>query len=519
MSYLHYPPMISRSGAFLFCLFILLTKQGLAQHGPVLPLDDPALWHTNALLASGYLGSIEASSFPVAESNYLHALQQITSGDFVVNSIVNGSISRLASQNGASKTNYGIRIRPGVSVSTQEGADFLNPEPDYVSVVYSMVSYESWFTAGGFTAAWGWRHDRYYDRDPDGLDSAHRWAIRPENAYVSYQGAYGNIRLGRVRQHWGGFEQPGLVLSDNPRPMDHISYQIGTPKLHISSSLSELDSITGDGRFTGTAGDDSVSVGSERRYLASHRLTIAKPGSWSVGLMHSILYSGANSGFSLKFANPFQVAILSVDERPKNDENNGLIGAFVQINRPNTLYQAQLALDDIDILNGREPASIAATAHVYRANLFSRTDLSLGSTIVTARTYNADQPEGKYIYLNRGIATQFSDFVSGFVELPIFLTQSAVITPRFDLLIQGEGDIRKPFPRHEDVPTIFEGVVERTLRFSVEGKIRLSNLFDVYGSMGLSTVSNQDHEDGKSGNFLSGMLSISYRKMWSGNLN
>ena len=121
--------------------------------------------------------------------------------------------------------------------------------------------------------------------------------------------------------------------------------------------------------------------------------------------------------------------------------------------------------------------------------------------------------------MNRGIATQFSDFVSGFVELPIFLTQSAVITPRFDLLIQGEGDIRKPFPRHEDVPTIFEGVVERTLRFSVEGKIRLSNLFDVYGSMGLSTVSNQDHEDGKSGNFLSGMLSISYRKMWSGNLN
>ena len=84
--------MIRRSGAFLFCLFILLTKQGLAQHGPVLPLDDPALWHTNALLARGYLGSIEASSFPVAESNYLHALQQITSGDFVVNSIVNGSI-------------------------------------------------------------------------------------------------------------------------------------------------------------------------------------------------------------------------------------------------------------------------------------------------------------------------------------------------------------------------------------------------------------------------------------------
>ena len=483
------------------------------ERGPILPMDDPALWYYNALLARGYLSSLDAGPFPISESAFRLGLQDASTE---LGGVLPRLQRRLFSDSSLTSRHFGIRLRPGVSVANQEASNFLRSESNPSNVIYSLLGFESWFTAGNFTAAWGWRHDRYYDRDPEGLDTAHRWAIRPENAYISYSGKYANIMVGRVRRHWGGYSQPGFLLSDNPRPMDHLAFRVGTNRLNLSTNLSELDSITGDGRFTGTAGDDSVSSGSERRYLAVHKLTIAKPGSWSIGLMHSILYSGANSGVSLKFINPLQLAILSVDEKPKNEENNGLLGAFFQINRPSLLIQGQVAIDDFDLLNGKEPASLAATLFVYRANMFSHLDVSAGATVVTARTFNADQPEGKYLYLQRGIGTQYSDFVSAFASATVFIGSGTTIMPRLDVLFQGEGDFHQPFPAHDGPPALFSGVVERTIRPSVSFQVVLSQLIDMEATGGVNLTNNTNHINGASGAHFSGGVSISYRFIWDG---
>jgi len=505
---------------FLFISFAVILCAGAAraQNGPIVSLEDPALWYFNPLLARGHLSDLSQASFPIREKDFLRSLENVSRAAGPMENDWVRRIRQRLHQFPESRTSIGLRMRPGILVSTQERLDMLRPQKDPQEVIYSQISFESWLRAGNWTAAWGWRHDRYYDRDPDGIDSAHRWFVRPENAYLSYDGEFASVLFGRTRQHWGGYDQPGLVLSDNPRPMDYISFRIGTPRLNLRTSVSELDSITGDGRFTGLAGDDSVSTGSERRYLAVHRFSLTSPGKWSVGLMHSILYSGANSGFSLTFANPFQLAVLSVDDKPKNEENNGMLGAFFQIQRSQTLLQGQVALDDFDLLNGKEPASISANLHMYRASVSSGLDLSAGATFVTARTYNADQPEGKYIYLNRGIATQYSDFISAYAALHWLSTDGWIVSPRLDILFQGEQDMRNPFPLHDDADLILDGVTEQIIRPSVQVSGMLSNGFDVRLNAGMNLMKNENHIEDVDGSRFVGSASIAYRINWSRDL-
>lgn len=496
-------------------ILFLCSGEARAQNGPILPADDPVLWFSNSLLARGYLADLDPGILPYLERNYQLAIESSLAEAPLPEKEWFRRIADRLHTFPKGKTATGIRIRAGSTIATQERSDLLHTEISQSSVVYSLVSFESWFSAGNWTGAWGWRHDRYYDRDPDGLDTAHRLAIRPENAYVSYEGTYASFLFGRVRQHWGGYGQPGLILSDNPRPMDHLSFRLGTPRLNLRSSISELDSITGDGRFTGIAGDDSVATGSERRYLAAHRLTFSKPGSWSVGLMHSILYSGSNSGLSLKFLNPFQLALLSVDEKPKNEENNGLLGLFFQIQATAILIQGQIALDDFDILNGKEPASIAASFTVYRAGLTPDFDVSVSGTLVTARTYNSLQNEGKYLYLGRGIGTQYSDFVTIRIAAHWMKLPGWRISPGVDILLQGEQDIRNSFPANDAADLILDGTVERTFRPYIRALGLVGRSLDLRFDAGFNFSSNQHHVKGQSSTDFVGSASLSYRFNWT----
>ncbi len=506
---------MTRSLVATIAILFLCSGAARAQNGPILPADDPVLWFSSSLLARGYLANLDPGALPYLEQDYRLSIDSSLAGAPLPEKEWFRRITDRLHTFPKGKTATGIRIRGGSTIATQERSDLLRTEISPSSVVYSLVSFESWFTAGNWTGAWGWRHDRYYDRDPDGLDTAHRWAIRPENAYVSYGGKYASFLLGRVGQHWGGYDQPGLVLSDNPRPMDHLSFRLGTPRLNLRSSISELDSITGDGRFTGVAGDDSVDTGSERRYLAAHRLTFSEPGRWSVGLMHSILYSGSNSGLSLKFLNPFQLALLSVDEKPKNEENNGLLGLFFQFQAPATLIQGQIALDDFDILNGKEPASVAASLTVYRAGLTPDFDLSLSGTLVTSRTYNSPQNEGKYLYLGRGIGTQFSDFITLQIAAHWLKLPGWRISPGIDILFQGEQDVHNAFPSHDSADLILDGTVERTLRPSIRALGLVSQSLDVRFDVGLNFTTNHHHMKGRSSTEFVGSASLSYRFNWT----
>ncbi|NNF05102.1 MAG: hypothetical protein HKN17_11625, partial [Rhodothermales bacterium] len=387
---------------------------GWAQSSLLLPADDPAYAHLAALSMRG----------AHSEGAALDVLPWSNGGiGAFAASAPDGTLSRLADDllraagprrpddatEGSSVV--GFRLRTGLRAASQKRLDLIRLQPERDVGLYPFVHLEPFLEAGNWSAVLGARHDVYYDQDPDAFDTALRLMVRMENAYVRYDGPLFGAMVGRTHRHWGLYDRPGLILSSNPRPMDQIAFRIGPDRVHVRTVLSELDSITADGRFTGTAGADSVAVGSERRFLAAHHLSFRVSPALSFRLSHATLYSGAGSGISLKYLNPMNVAIFETDNLPKNDENNGFVAASMLYAGHGLLVHLEGALDDFDLASREEPSSLSATGFVSFADLLPDTDVSAGITVVTSRAYNAPQPEGTYLYLGRGIGTEWSDYV------------------------------------------------------------------------------------------------------------
>ena len=483
--------------------------QAEARQAPFVPVDDPLQPFIGGLLLEGLGPGQNPTTWPISQK-LLHEWMQREGADSEWAEVVLERVRRRLPEDLREDGRLFTELRGGLRLASQDRRDLLRRQ-DMDDVSWQpMALSRTWMTLGSWTASMGVRVDRYYEVDPDGLDTAHRWLSRAEDAFISRDGKFVDVFLGRMGRHWGAPMQPALMLSANPRPMDHMAWRIGTDRLNVASVLAELDSFTGDGRMTGTAGADSVQSGSTRRMLATHRLTFAASDTWTLGLTHATLYSGPGSGFSLKFANPFNVALWEIDNRPKNDENNGLVGAFFSYRGERTMANGEVLLDDIDILNGKEPASLAAHAGVSRRSILPRTNFSLSATVVTARAYNSGQAEGRYLYLGRGIGTQTSDYAHARGHLDWLHFPGWIIRSGLEFLRAGEADFRGS-PPPIDAETLFTGTPETTIRPFVQVFGLLTNGIDLALEAGWNHTSNADHVEGASTSFVTAAISLSYR--------
>lgn len=357
-------------------------------------------------------------------------------------------------------------------------------------------------------AEMGLRFDTWYDRDPDGLDAVKRIMTRSDHSYLGFAGGLATVYLGRFRNHWGQHGTAAPVVSENPRSYDQLHLRLGGERLALYSLLGELDSITGDGRFTGEAGDDSVRSGSERRYLAAHRLDWRPTRNLGLTLLEATLYSGPNSGPSLRYLNPLHPVVIELDNRPKNDENNGLVAAMLWAQTGAFTLYGQLMVDDFDFLNGTEPTSFAFSGSLYRAG--RRADLGLTVEAVAARTYNALQPEGRYHYLLRGLGTQFNDYVALGLHADLYAVPGLILTPRLDWLLQGAGTWQQPFPP-SDVGAILTGTVARTVRASVQGLYQPDPRWWIRFDAGPSLLYDTNHVAGQRQTRWIGQLEVGAR--------
>jgi len=491
------------------CLLAVFSTAAEARQAPFVAVDDPIMPFIEAALLEGLAPEINPVAWPLGQQSLISWLDNSDSESSWLAGTTGRIRSRLPAK-GQLDSHVHTDLRTGLRLATQDRRELLRFQDMDEFSWQPMVLSRTWFHAGQWTASLGLRFDRYYEVDPDGMDAAHRWLSRAEDAYIARDGQWVDFFFGRMGRHWGPAEGAGLQLSQNPRPMDHMSVKLGGERLFIESVLAELDSFTGDGRATGTAGADSVRSGSIRRMLAAHRLSFGVSEQWTVGLSHSTLYSGPNAGFSLKFANPFNVALYEIDNRPKNDENNGFVGAFFAFRNARTMASGELLLDDVDVLNGSEPASIAATVRLRRKDLLSGLSGGLSATIVTARTYNSEQSSGQLSYLGRGIGTQFSDFVhlrafADWMRVPAWIIRIGV-----DVLQQGEADFRSALP-DLDAATLITGTAESTVRpfLRVMGLSKAG--VDVNGEVGWNTISDYGHRTGVNRSDLTASVSIAYR--------
>lgn len=497
--------------SYLFAILIAgMAFPVQARQAPFVPVDDPMQPFIQALLLEGVAVGENPVSWPLSHATLQGWLHQNdpTESEWA-DAVSQRMLDRLSGYlNESGRVHTDLRL--GGRLATQDRRDLVRyQDMDGVSWQPMLLS-RTWLQEGAWTVSLGFRVDRYYEVDPDGMDTAHRWLSRAEDAYIARDGRFVDVFMGRMGRHWGAIDQPSFLISNNPRPMDHLAWRIGNERLFVSSVLAELDSFTGDGRMTGTAGADSVRSGSTRRMLASHRLTFVANSRWTIGLSHATLYSGTGSGLSLKFANPFNVALWEVDNRPKNDENNGLVGAFFSFRSSRTMANGELLFDDVDILNGNEPASMAAHISVARQAVLPKTNLGIAATLVTARAFNSEQAEGRYLYLGRGIGTQNADFAQvrghlDFLHLPGWLIRTGL-----DFLHAGEGDFRGPLPDlNED--TIFVGTPETTIRPFVQVMGLLPRGVDVALEAGWNNTSGAGHIENASESRLTAAFTFSYR--------
>jgi hypothetical protein len=484
------PPIVFRAFASLFLFLLLLSPRvTLGQASLFIAADDPLYEDIHSAMLRGHLSDLNPTARPYTYAEVLSALPEDYADSPLLSRIESG-VRRFAAGSGA-----GISGRAGVRITSNGRMDPVRLRDGGLPIHPFIETGIHWMD-GPLIARAGARMDQYWDRDPDGLDSVLRSYGRNDQSYAGVMGKRGSAVIGRIGSRWGN--SSALLVSDNPRSYDAIHIRLGSSKLSFRSMIGELDSITGDGRFTGTAGDDSVASGSERRWMAAHRLDWRPSPHFQISLQEAVLYSGTGSGLSLKYLNPTQVLIGAVDNRPKNDENNGFIGMSIWAQSAGWTMESQLMFDDFDLFFGDEPASFAASTDLTKV-LGAQTTLSGRVEAVASRTYNTFQPEGRWTYLNRGLATQFSDYVSSEVTATWLDPYRGVrIEPYAIALWQGERDLRDPYRFDDSFGTILVGTVERT--FQIGSRLRYDHANWAYLAVdaGVNKVQNAGHQQGES---------------------
>lgn len=505
------------------CVFLITVtilawcRPAAAQEVPrarLVPIEDGVYEYIERLQRRGFLLELNPTALPYTSGKIADAVERVYQRD--LDPASRRWLDLIADRIGYRRSEtddllIGAELRAGSRFTTTRRLDLLRPSGDDEAVM-PFTSIRGYATSGPWAIQLGVTHDRYYVVDPDGIKSVLRLQARNEENYVGIDTRYATLYLGRFTHHWGQPGRAGLFISDNPRSYDLISFRLGSERLALRSVLGELDAMTSDQRFTGRAFEE----GSVRRFLAAHRVDWRPRPNIAVSFLESGLFSGGSSGFSLKYLNPIQVFIFAIDNQPKNDENKGLVGGNLWMQFGRTTINGQILVDDVDIMGQTsEPISMALAGSAVFAGIVPALDAGVSLELVTARTYNTHQREGQYLYLLRGLATNFSDYIHGALFTDFYadaLLGGLRLSPRVDVMWQGEFDMRDPYPANVgDVGTILKGDEERTIRLSLPIRYQPSTYFWISADPGLNLTSNVDHVAGSSRSRFVGMAAFGVR--------
>jgi hypothetical protein len=125
------------------------------------------------------------------------------------------------------------------------------------------------------------------------------------------------------------------------------------------------------------------------------------------------------------------------------------------------------------------------------------------------------------LYHLLGTGRNFDDYDQvtlqlGFLPYPLLLIQ-----PELTLLRQGQGDPRLPHPlpaAYPTTPTIFQGVIERTLRLALSGSYAPSERIGLTFDAGVHHIMNCQHATSDSRTRFVGSVGLGYRFGWEGAL-
>lgn len=486
--------------ASLALLVLLIPGSLHAQDNRLIPVNDYAYDYIVRLQRRGHLLELNPTAVPYRRGEILRALANVDTlrlerSEAHWIKLLNRALKPARKSDDEAEVGYLISF--GANTINSDRIDMMRPHGDAVNFYWYGTWASAYIDTGPVVGEMGLYHNRFYENDPDGLDTALRLWARSDHSYVGFHTRRASVYAGRWDAHWSVPGQTAVAVSNNARSRDQLMLRFGGPRLSVTGLLSELDSATRD-YFTGRAADDTVRTVGTRRFFAAHRWDWRPSKKFMISFMESAIYSGIGSGLSLKYLNPVHPFAFVVDNVPKNDENNGFLGGLMWAQYKRLTLHGQFYIDDIKLQPSKGPETITFIATGSAAYALRRADLVFSLDAVTSRAYNAPQAPGKYMYLNRGLATQFSDYVQAALATDVFLdswTPGLRMGGQLSLLLQGERDIRQRFPGLDERPrNILDGDVKRTVRGAVKAAWQPRHWFWISIDLGINSTA-QDYAE------------------------
>jgi len=334
-------------------------------------------------------------------------------------------------------------------------------------------------------------------------------AGRTAESYLSAQWPVGELFFGRLDRNWGPSGIQGLLLSDNPYGLDHLAIALGTARFQLQAIATKLD-------------DRIDATGAVHRYMVQHRVWLRPHPRWTVALWEGSVLSGPGREFEPWFLNIMNFDYL---EQLNTDSSvNNFLGLDIERHGKVTAF-GQFMLDDIQVdrntAKDLKPSSYGLTAGVKGGLRASSLAWTLFYTRVTNLTYRNENNLQIPLYHLLGTGRNFADYDQATLRVGFLPLPSLLLQPELTLLRQGEGDPRQPHPLVTDYPTtatIFQGVVERTLRLALSGNYAPHQRLGVTFDAGVHHITNFQHVSGDSHTRFVGSVGLSYRFGWEGQL-
>jgi len=340
--------------------------------------------------------------------------------------------------------------------------------------------------------------------DPDWFGFKKRFiAGRTAESYLSAQWPIGELFFGRLDRNWGPSGIQGLLLSDDPYGLDHLALAVGTARFQLQALATQLNDTT-----------DSAGA-LVHRYMEQHRVWLRPDDHWTFALWEGSVLSGPNRTFEPWFLNIMNLGLL--EQYNTNTNVNTFVGLDFERHGELTLF-GQFMLDDIQIhrqsAGDRKPSSYGLTVGAKGGLGFAALGWMLFYTRVTNLTYRNEDNLQVPLYHSLGTGRNFDDYDQAALRLEFLPLPSLLIQPELTLLRQGEGDPRLPHPlpaAFTSTPTIFAGVVERTLRLALSSSYAASERLGLTFGAGVHHIANFQHLTGDTRTRFVGSVAVSYR--------
>ena len=494
-----------------------LSQRAIAQDAsPYLPLQHWTMPYVEHLIARGVIPDPTPLTRPLKRADVVQVLREVDT--LTVGQPVARTVRRLleALDNNRPGPRYRIAGDVGVAAATYArrdplaAIDSVGPRQAGPGHATASGGLDLELLLGHVVAVTHPEFDTRLKYDPDWFGKKDRAiAGRTAEAYVAAQWRLGEVFFGRLDRNWGPSGIQGLLLSDNPYGLDHLGFAVGTANFQLQAIATQLDDRANSGVVV-------------HRYMAQHRLWLRPAKSLALALWEGSVLSGRDRQFEPWYLNIMNLGVL---EQVNNGGNvNSFVGLDVERHGDLTVF-GQFMVDDIQIDRktpaDQKPSSYGLTIGAKGGLGFSSLSWTLLYTRVTNLTYRNEDSLQVPLYHFLGTGRNFADYDQATLKVTLLPHAGLLVTPELTLLRQGEGDPRQPHPPVSAYPTtatIFQGVVERTLRAALSGSYAPSDRLGLTFNAAVHHVTNFQHVTGDTRTNFVGSVGLSYRFGWEGRL-